>query len=205
MLGVEGTADPRTYYIPTELMAFLHRAYPSWDIADTSAHTAIASTFPGRAIARRIMDALQAGNLVGTGFAEPQGDRRCYGIFMWPRRPEDYLPGGPKGPGPRLRPPPGSSPRIPWAWLRLSVLGPYAALRWFSNPGVPGVPERMQLLAALTELLRRDSVQILPREVLWCNLAGMRGWRGIFQREYPNVDRALFGRDADVKGRPARG
>ncbi len=178
---------------PPDVLRFLHEAYPTWDIADTRAHALLQDRFPSPAIAKRIADALQAGDIVGSGYGEPQGDCLCHWIYMWPRVPADFLPGGPKGPGPRQPPPPDAPPRVPWALLRISVLGPFAALTWFSNPGLPREESRGVLVYALAELLRANSLELLPREALWAPLIGMRE-RGRQPRGLaPNVERALFG------------
>lgn len=195
MPTIPGAEGPHLdYRIPPPLLAFLHEAYPSWNLSDVSSHPNLIAAFPSRDIAWRIVNALQAGDIVGTGIGEPQGDALCWHIFMWPRRPSDYLPGGPKGPGPRRPPPPGTPHPPVWVQMRISVLGPYAALRWYRGSALPTDDVRGPLESVLMDLAHRDHLELLPREVLWCPIAGMKGRRQGLTRLAPNVEEALFGR-----------
>ncbi len=212
-MGVSQNPQDDTSLLSQELRQLLRRAYPSWDIRDTTAHERLASTFDSARVVQGIEDDLRElrSRLYGAdvpvhqlrwtiGVAEPQGDGRSRAIFLIvPVRSALSLSASER-PSPTA--PSDRHPSVPWMRLRVSVLGPYAEWTWFQGRAIPPEGERIELEQALHEMLKARGVRLLDAYALRIRLSGMVGHRYGLRRETPTVEQALFGA-VDIHGRPA--
>ena len=202
-----GTPPSAGAPLPEALATFLHRAYPSWDYRDTSAHLDLARGFPLQQVADQVAREITESCDVSRLFLPPGPPFLCSRIFFAAKRPAEPLsPAAPLQPKgglfSRLASRPSRAPKagagLPGLGnVSICGLGPYACFVQplnVLNPDFPNFREAQQLAAVTADVLARDGVELVPWDVLDIPILDMEGTPFGRERSMPTVYDCLFER-----------
>lgn len=202
-----GTPPPAGTAVPGPVLAFLRRAYPSWDYGDLSAHERLARGFPAAQVTDRVSREIREVCDVDRTFTIPIPPFLCYRIFFPAKRPPPAATHarplqptggwlsklGRKREGPAAEG--GSVPVLGDVWI--CALGPFATFsqsRVASSPDFEHYAEGQRLRSVAVDVLGRNEVELLPWEVLDTIILDMKGTPFGKERSTPTVYDCLFER-----------